>query len=677
MDESKYINREISWLSFNERVLQESLDHTVPLLERLRFLGIFSNNLDEFFRVRVGSLNRTIGLGKKLGTKPKKTLREIYERLAVQQEKFTESYRQIKESLAHNAIIFKDEVTINKEQEEYLLKHFRVDIQQFITPIILEDGKKFPILKDKSIYLAVKMSDRDRKKVKYALVEVPTDFIPRFIVLPKEKGNNCVIMLDDVIRKFLNNIFYIFRYEYIEAYTIKITRDAELDIDNDVSRSVIEKVASSLKQRKKGKPVRFICDKHIPDDLLSFIVKRNEIAKSNIIKSGRYHNFKDFIKFPDFGMDHLKYQKRSQIFKPEFDEAESLFKAVTKQDLFVHYPYHSFDYFVDFLREAAIDPKVESIKISLYRLANKSQVVNTLISAVKNGKKVLVVLELTARFDEEANIEWAKQMQDEGIRIIYGIDGLKVHSKLCLITKKNKGKESYYTYISTGNFNEQTSEIYNDIAVFTHHKEIGKEAEKVFHFLEHNKNLNNYQHLIVSPFNTRQKFLELIQREILFGKAGRKAEIILKMNSLVDPELIEKLYEANKYGVKVKLIVRGVCCLIPGIKGMSENIEVISIVDKYLEHARIYYFYNGGRNKLFISSADMMQRNIDYRVEVTFPVHSRKIQLALKKILTIQLADNVKARLLTRDLDNKYKTARKGSQIRSQDALYDIYLKQI
>ena len=302
MEEHRYINREISWLSFNERVLQESFDTNVPLLERLRFLGIFSNNLDEFFRVRVGSLNRTIGLGDKLGLQPKKTLKEIYERLHLQQEKFTEAYRTIKDELALNGIIFKDENTINIEQEEFLLKNFRVDIQQFITPIILEERKKFPILKDKSIYLAVKMSDIDHKKVKFALVEVPTEFVPRFIVLPKEKGNNCVIMLDDVIRKFLNNIFYIFKYEYIEAYTIKITRDAELDIDNDVSRSVIEKVSSSLKQRKKGKPVRFICDKNIPDDLLNYIVRRNDIAKSNIIRSGRYHNFKDFIKFPDFGL---------------------------------------------------------------------------------------------------------------------------------------------------------------------------------------------------------------------------------------------------------------------------------------------------------------------------------------------------------------------------------------
>ena len=675
MEEHRYINREISWLSFNERVLQESFDTNVPLLERLRFLGIFSNNLDEFFRVRVGSLNRTIGLGDKLGLQPKKTLKEIYERLHLQQEKFTEAYRTIKDELALNGIIFKDENTINIEQEEFLLKNFRVDIQQFITPIILEERKKFPILKDKSIYLAVKMSDIDHKKVKFALVEVPTEFVPRFIVLPKEKGNNCVIMLDDVIRKFLNNIFYIFKYEYIEAYTIKITRDAELDIDNDVSRSVIEKVSSSLKQRKKGKPVRFICDKNIPDDLLNYIVRRNDIAKSNIIRSGRYHNFKDFIKFPDFGLTHLKNIERTQIFKPEFDDEESLFKAVAKHDIFVHYPYHSFDYFVDFLREAAIDPKVDSIKISLYRLAKHSQVVNTLISAVRNGKKVLVVLEITARFDEEANIEWARKMQDEGIRIIYGFEGLKVHCKLCLITKKEKGQDTFYTYTSTGNFNEQTSEIYNDIAFFTHHKEIGKEAERVFYYLEFGKNINNYQHLIVSPFNTRKSFMSLIEEEIQHSKNGKKAEIILKMNSLVDPELIEKLYEANNAGVLIKLIIRGVCCLIPGIKNMSDKIEVVSIIDKNLEHARIYYFSNNRKPKYYISSADLMQRNIDYRVEVTAPVYSKKIQRALKKILTVQLNDNVKARLLTKDLSNHYKTNKLKYKVRSQNFLYDVYSK--
>lgn len=675
----RFINREISWLAFNERVLQEAFDDKVPLLERLRFLGIFSNNLDEFFRVRVGSINRLLNfkVGKFNEISPKKLLREIYSKIASQQDRFTEAYRIIKEELANQKIIFRDETNLSLEQERYLIAHFKRDIQQFITPIILDDKRKFPILKDKNIYLAVKMSDGIHKNAKYALLELPTEFIPRFIVLPKYKDNHCVIMLDDVIRLCLNDIFYIFNYENIEAYTIKLTRDAELDIDNDVQKSVIDKVSIGLKQRKKGKPVRFICDKFIPDDLLAYVLKRNDIAKSNVIKSGRYHNFKDFMKFPDFGMQHLKYPKIEQLSKAVFDKSPTLFKAVAKQDILVQYPYHSFDYFVDFLREASIDPKVEIIKITLYRLARHSQVVNTLINAVKNGKKVTAVLELHARFDEEANIEWAQLMQDENVKIIFGTPTMKVHSKICLIKRVENRKDKYYSYVATGNFNEQTAELYSDIGIFSCNQEIAKELERVFTYLETSRNLNNYQHLIVSPFNTRRKYLALIQQEIEHAKAGRRAEIILKMNSLVDFEIIDKLYLANSFGVKIKLIIRGICCLIPGIKGLSENIQAISIIDKYLEHGRIYYFYNGGEPKYFISSADFMPRNIDNRVEVSYPVYASRIQRKLKRILDIQLTDNVKARIHDLHLLNEYKKSKSLKEIRSQDELYLEYLKQI
>jgi polyphosphate kinase len=672
--EDRFINREISWLAFNERVLQEASDSSVPLLERLRFLGIFSNNLDEFFRVRVGSMNRLVSLSKSknLNFDPKKVLKEIYERIQSQQEQFAEAYRLIKNELAENKIIFKDELNLNKIQEKFVRKYFKEDIQQFITPFILDNKKRFPALKDKCIYLAVKMLDKSGKNPKYALVEVPTEYISRFIVLPKEGDLNCVIMLDDALRLCLDDIFYIFEYASIEAHVIKLTRDAELDIDNDLSRSLIDNIASSLKQRKKGKPVRFICDKYISEDLLAYILKKNDIVKSNVIHSGRYHNFKDFMKFPDFGLE----PKINPIPVAAFEDNSTIFKAIAKKDIFVQYPYHSFDYFIDFLREAAIDPKVESIKVTLYRLAKNSIVVNTLVNAVKNGKKVTVVLELKARFDEEANIEWARMMQDENVKIIYGAEDLKVHSKICQVKRVELKKEKYYTYISTGNFNEQTSELYSDVAIFTKNQEIAKEIEKVFTFLETGKNPNNYQYLIVSPFTTRKKFLELIQNEIYHSKAGRKSEIILKMNSLVDPEMIDKLYEANRAGVKVKLIIRGICCIKAQVPGESENIEAISVIDKYLEHGRIYYFSNGGKPKYFISSADMMQRNIDNRVEVTLPIFDATIKKKLLNILYTQLSDNVKSRIHDADLQNNYNAPFPSEIVRSQDALYSFYLAE-
>lgn len=666
------IDRDLSWLSFNARVLQEAEDSSVPLLERLRFLGIFSSNRDEFFRVRVATIRRMTKWGKKgkdlLGTDPEELLEKIQKIVVAQQKKFEKVYSEILLELEKENISIINEQQLTKEQGVFVRNYFHETVYQFLVPIMIDSSPKFPYLKDKSIYLAIVLSRKDKsKKDKYSLIEIPSDVISRFLVLPSVNDKRHIILLDDVIRFCLDDIFSIFDYDSIQAYTIKLTRDAELDIDSDVSKSYVEKISKSVKQRKKGDPVRLAYDENIPVNLLAFILRKIKLFnEEHLIPGGRYHNFKDFISFPNVGRKELRYAKIKSIDHPDLKGQRSLLKVLKNTDVLLAYPYHSFHHIIDLLREASIDPKVTAIRLTLYRAANNSSFVNTLINAIKNGKQVTAVVELQARFDEETNIFYANKLQEEGAEVIFGVPGLKVHSKLILITRTEGGKQVNYAHVGTGNFNEFTAKIYSDHALLTSDKHITSEIERLFSFYKDNYKTGHYKHLIVSPFNTRKRFSTMIEDEIENARAGKEAGIILKMNSLVDREMIGSLYEASQAGVKIKLIVRGICSLVPGVKGMSENIEVISIVDKFLEHSRIYIFHNLGKEKIYIASGDWMYRNLDHRSEVAVPILDPRLQEELKHFINIQLQDNTKARIINKVQDNKYVTSESGKKVRAQ-----------
>lgn len=678
-----YINREISWLSFNERVLQEASDETTPLIERVKFLGIFSNNRDEFYRVRVATVRRLSKLGKKAlglyGDDPVELLPKLQRKVIEQQIRFEEIYAKILKELAEHKIFIINEKQLTKYQIPFVKEYFHTDIMPALFPIMVDEVRSFPYMKDKSGYLFTKLiSSDEKKKIKYALIEIPSKATNRFVVLPLENENKYVILLDDIIRFCVDEIFEVFGYKALESYNIKLTRDAELDIDNDVSKSMLEKISKGVKDRKKGLPVRFVYDAAMPNDMLSFIMKKlNMNKKDNAIPGGRYHNFKDFINFPTLGEKKLIYKHPTPLeHKFLIHNKETILKTAMHKDILLHYPYHTFNHIINLLREASIDPIVESIKITLYRMADASRIANALVNAVKNGKKVTVLVELQARFDEENNIYWASKLQDEGAQVIYGVTGLKVHSKLCLITSKIKGKEIRCAHIGTGNFNERTARIYTDFSLITCDKRITEEVAKVFEFYVDNFKVGNFKHLAVAPFYMRKIFTSHINKEIAHAKAGKKASIILKMNSLVDREMILKLYEASNAGVKIKLIIRGACSLVTGIEGYSENIQAFSIVDKYLEHTRVFIFHNNGDEKIYITSADWMSRNLDSRSEVAVPIYDKEVRKQLKDIINIQLSGNTKVRILDKDLENKYVKPKPGDKkIRVQDEIYN-YLKE-
>jgi len=677
----KYIPREISWLSFNERVLQEAQDKTVPLIERVKFLGIFSNNLDEFFRVRVATLKRMVDFKKKakeaIGANPSKILKQIHKIGILQQAKFEETYKEITKELAAHHIFLVNEKQLDADQSVFVRKYFRETVLPTLVPIMIDSTPKFPYLTDKSIYLAVKLSGKEKgiRENKYSLIQIPTEVLSRFLVLPKKEEKRYIILLDDVIRFCLNEVYAVFNFDKAEAYTIKLTRDTELAIDSDLTKSLAEKIEKGLKQRKKGKPVRLVYDSEIPQDLLNFILKKIKMKKSsNIISGGRYHNFKDFIKFPQVGGRELQYHALKPVPHPDLEKAKSLFTVIRKKDILLSYPYQSFNHTIDLLREAAIDPKVSSIKITLYRVAENSNIISALANAIKNGKSVTAVVELQARFDEEANIYWAKQLQEEGANVIYGVHGLKVHSKLFLITRKEEKGNVDYAHIGTGNFNEDTARLYCDHSLLTADERITDEVSKIFHFFSNNFKTGHYKHLVVAPFFMRKKFTKLINHEIENAEAGKKAWIILKLNSLADPELVKKLYEASEAGVKVQLIARSNCSLVPDVKKLSENIEAISIVDRLLEHARVFVFCNGGDEKVFISSADWMFRNFDQRNETAVPIYDSKIKKELRTLLDIQLNDNIKARVIDQAQSNNYKSGKDGpKKVRAQDDIYNYF----
>ena len=678
-----HINREISWLSFNERVLQEASDPSTPLIERLKFLGIFSNNRDEFYRVRVATINRLTKLGKKAidiyGDDPKELLQKLQRKVIEQQQNFEEIYQELLHELAKQNVFIINEKQLNQNQQQYVKDYFHNQVETNLFPIMVDENKPFPYMKDKSGYLFVRLiSTVQKQKNKYALIEIPSRTTSRFIILPQEKNKKYIILLDDVIRYNVHEMFSVFGYITKEAINIKLTRDAELDIDQDVSKSMLEKISKGVKDRKKGQPVRFVYDSTMSKEMLAFIMKKLGMdKKDNAIPGGRYHNFKDFIGFPNIGEKKLMYEHpRPLNHKYLYHINTSILNVIKQKDILLHYPYHTYDHTITLLREASIDPTVESIKITLYRVADSSKIANALVNAIKNGKKVTVLVELQARFDEENNIYWANKLQEEGATVIYGVPGLKVHSKLFLITTRVRGKEIKYAHIGTGNFNEKTARIYTDFSLLTADKNITDEISSVFDFYANNFKTGVYKHLAVAPFFMRQTFVNLIDKEISNAKSGKKASMILKMNSLVDKDMIEKLYEASQAGVQITLIVRGICSLVTEIAGYSDNIKAYSIVDKYLEHARVFIFANGGNEKIYITSADWMSRNLDSRSEVAVPILDADVKKQIKDIINIQISGNTKVRILDRLQQNLYKKAKPGERkIRVQDEIYN-YLKK-
>ncbi len=686
----KTIVRDISWLSFNARVLQEAADTSVPLKERIKFLGIFSNNMDEFFRVRVATLKRMIELETKgskarinmhLEESPEKILEDIQAIVLRQQNEFNRIWEEIFQELKKEKIFLVTEKQLNKEQRQFVQRYFEEEVRSNIIPLMIENIHHFPNLRDKSIFLGVVMSSRTSAyKQKYALIEIPSRVLGRFVLLPSPvPGEQYIILLEDIIRFNLPSIFSYFGYNKFDSWIFKLTRDAEFDIDNDISTTLIQKIEKGLKNRRKGKPVRFVYDREMDAGLLEYVMRKmNLTRKDNLIPGGRIHNFRHFMDFPN--VFAKKSQRKKPFTHPLLAGTKRVTDIVLEKDVLLSFPYHSFNGVIDMLREAAMDPDVTAIKITAYRLAFNSKVVNALINAVRNGKTVTVMMELRARFDEEANLEWKERLEEEGVKVLIGITNMKVHAKLCLIKKRVNNHTTHYGFVSTGNLNEKTAYLYGDHCLLTSDRNIMADVNKMFLYLEKPKDGLKYlqacQTLIPCPILLRRELLKMINKEIKLAEKGKEASVILKMNSLSDEELILKLYEAARAGVEIKLIIRGIFCMFSENKKFIKPVRAISILDEYLEHARVFIFNNGGKERVFISSADWMVRNLDHRVEATCPIFDENIKKVLKTILTIQLNDNVKARILDNELQNKYvKTP--GRKIRSQIEIYNYLFSNV
>jgi len=678
------IVRDLSWLAFNARVLQEAKDTSNHIYDRLRFLGIFSNNLDEFFRVRVATLNKMVRLGKParmhLETNPDKILQQIQQTVIVQQNDFDRIYADIIKELEKNRIYIKNEKQLSKSQREFVTTYFDEKVRTQIVPLMIESIPQSPLLRDKSIYLACVLGNTNNPMLqRYALIEIPTKVLPRFIILPSENGSKDIILLEDIIRFSLPHLFAPFGFNRFLGYIIKVTRDAELELDNDVNTNLIDELEKSLKNRKKGRATRFVFDRNIDASLLDYLIKRLGMTKKdNLSPGGRIHNFKDFMNFPSAVFTDLKQRPRPFV-HPLLKQPVRIMEVMDRRDVMLHFPYHSFDSVIDLLREAAIDPFVQSIKITCYRLAKDSKVVNALVNAVRNGKQVTVMLELRARFDEEANISWKERLEEEGVKVVLGIPDMKVHAKLCIIKKREFNKTKQYGFISTGNFNENTAEYYGDHCLLTTNRNILADINRIFAFLETPglkfDSLRSCKTLPLAPLNMRKFFLDQITKEIRAAKKKKDASIIIKLNSLVDQTLIMKLYDAARAGVDVKLIIRGICCAYTEAKAFKDHLKAMSIIDEYLEHARVFVFDNGKKPNVFISSGDWMVRNLDHRVEAACPVYDKKIQQELIDILNIQLAENVKGRILDDEQNNTYVQRQTDEpEVRSQIAIYQ-YLK--
>ncbi len=609
--------------------------------------------------------------------KPRRILNEIQEKVVRLNEKFEKTYSVLIKELAKHNIFIINEKQLNPEQARYVRDYFQEHVQPVITPIMLQNVRQFPHLKDKSIYLAIQLSRKNLSPEKQlAIIEIPADEINRFIVLPPINKKKYIILLDDVIRFCLDDIFMTFKFDKYEAYTIKLTRDAELDIDNDLSKSFLEKIAESVSDRIKGQPVRFVYDSSMSEEMLKYLIKSLQLNEDdNLIAAGRYHNFKDYMKFPNLGGKKMIYKPTPPLTHPLIKYKTNKLDLIAKKDILLHVPYQKFDHYINLLREASIDPGVLSLKITLYRVAYNSRVINALINAALNGKRVTVVIELQARFDEKTNIYWSRKLEESGAQVIFGMRGLKVHSKLLLIERQEQKKIVKYASIGTGNYNEGTAMVYADLHLLTADKWITEEVDKVFKFFETTYRTYTFRHLLVSPLYMRKRLNKMIDNEIKNAQSGKDAYIILKINSLVDNEMIEKLYDASKAGVKIKAIIRGMCSLIPGVPGLSDNIKVISIVDKFLEHSRVFVFCNNHKELYYISSADWMPRNLDNRIEIAAPIYDPDIQKEIKTMLNIQLKDNVKARIIDASGNNPYRSAHDTRKIRSQMELYKYYLK--
>jgi len=674
---NKYLNREISWLDFNARVLQEASDTKVPIIERLRFLGIFSNNLDEFFQVRYATVKRIAeSVVDKDNGKNKKAINlldQITNKVIMLQTKSSEILDSIQLSLEKEDIYFINENEVKDSQKEFLRDFFLRKISPALVTIILSKRKKYDFTDNKA-FLIANMSFKKQDNI-HAIVEIPEN-ISRFVVLPKKSKKQYIMLIDDIIRYHLKIIFSYYNYERIDTHMVKITRDAEMDIDDiDLSKSYIKKISEYVRKRKYSNPVRLVYDKDISKSTLNFIIKKLKITSNDsLIPGARYHQRRDYMDFPDLSRNDLLYKKKKPLNIRDFHIEANLLMQISKKDFLMYTPYHSFSYLVAFLRQSAIDPNVRSIKITLYRLSKNSNVISSLINAAKNGKKVLVQIELQARFDEENNIRIAEMLKLAGVELIFGVKGLKVHSKICLIERRENNNKKFYGFISTGNFNESTAEVYTDYTLFTSNQGILKDVSKVFEFLKVNYKIQKYKHLIVSPHYTSSLLFLLIDKEIENSINGKKSEIILKLNSLTSNRFVNKLYEASNAGVKIKLIIRGICCLIPNLKNLSENIEVISIVDKYLEHPRVYVFENDGDKKVYISSADLMTRNLDNRVEVACPIYQENLKKQILDTIQISLNDNVKSRLINLNKQNEF-VENKNKKVRSQWDTYDYFYK--
>jgi polyphosphate kinase len=656
--EPKYINRELSWLDFNARVLQEASNKEVPILERLRFIGIFSNNLDEFFQVRYATVKRIADAkpsikNNKDNIAAKQLLDKITSKVISLQSESSLILESIEKSLKKENIVFINEKEVPESHKEFLKDYFIQKISPALVTVILSNNKLHDFKDNKAFLITnIKLIEKDNI---YALVEIPRD-ISRFVVLPKKNDRQYIMLIDDIIRYHLDIIFSFFNYSHIEANMLKITRDAEFDIDDiDISKSYIKKIQEYVNKRKISNPVRLVYDKNISSSTLKYLIKKIKITSyDSLIPGGKYHHRSDYMNFPDLGRSDLLYPKEKSLDIKDLKIESNLLDQIEEKDFLMYTPYHSFSYLVSVLKQSAIDPTVKSIKITLYRLSKKSNVISSLINAAKNGKKVLVQIELQARFDEENNIKVSQQLKAAGVDIIFRVKGLKVHSKICLIERFKGNKKRYYGFVSTGNFNESTAKIYSDFTLFTSNQKILKEVHKVFDFLKANYKIYDYKHLIVSPHQTSNKLLELIDNEILNVKKGLKGHIILKLNSFTSYKFVDKLYEASKSGVKIKLLIRGICCLIPDKIGLSENIEVKSVVDKYLEHSRVYVFENAGDMKIYISSADLMTRNIEKRVEVACPIYQDDLKNQILETLYINDNDNVKSRLINHNSQNEF-----------------------
>ena len=680
-----YYPKELSWLAFNERVLQEAADKNNPVVERIRFLGIYSNNLDEFYRVRAADVKRQITIAQNDGNEEeaeKQTaLMAIIQQKVVQlSDKFDHIHKDVLKALARYNIHILQKHELNEYQKQWVRNFFVNKVLRHIAPIIID--KKMDLLSrlnGTSVYLYVALRRKDRN-TRYAVIQVPTSEMSRFMLIPPEKSRKKkhIIMLDDMIQLSLEDIFRGFvKFDEVESFSFKMTRDAEYSINDEIDESYVEKMSESMKQRLIAEPVRVIYDNDMPEDMMQDLRKRLRITKLDTMHAaGHYRNFKDFIGFPNVGREYLEHAPLPAIDSNAFSKFNTVFDAITAHDILLYYPYHRFLHVTEFVRQAAFDPSVKSIRINIYRVASNSRIINSLIDAVDNGKKVTVVVELRARFDEEANIEWSKRMTDAGIRVVLGVPTLKIHSKLCVITREERGAMINYAHFGTGNFNEKTAKIYTDYSLFTRNQELANEAVAVFDLIQYPFRRYKFQHLQISPLNARTRIQSLIRQEIQHLKEGRPAQITFKINNLVDKELMDDLYRASQAGVKIRGIVRGMCSIIPGLKGISENIEIISIVDRFLEHPRVMVFEGGGERKVFISSADWMTRNMDNRIEVGCPIYDKNLQQRIVDIMDIQFRDTLKARVIAKEQSNKYVARGNRKKLRSQIEIYDYLVKE-